>query len=721
MEFWTIYRAIRRKKWLILLCMALTLGAAMCGYRMLPTFYQATVVMMPSQAVLRDAAAGSDPGQPVDVSRMDAQMSTLLGMAQSRAVCARAVRELGIGMSPAALQRNVKVEQLLDTQAHTPTTLIRLQVQGNSPGMSVVMANAVAESFRDFYKDVSHREAVDNRRFLEDQVRVARAQMDEAEGRLREYTVKKNITMLPSQVQASLDGLKGLRTDLDASQARLMEVSARLAVQSRQLSSMGQTRKLTEMTSDGSAAAQLRTQISSMEKELSMLHSRYTLQHPKVVNLETQLARARQELARTSDNMVARETITRNPAYDVALDETRKLQAERASLVSRVGVLGATVRERERQLAGYAGADVDLGRRTLEYKNAQDNYNTVLARLNQAKIGESLTTDTGAIQIIDPADKAQGPIHEGPDQTQLLIGALILGLALGVGFALLSETLDNSIHTTEDAARLVNLPVMGAIPSLGSGSGRKGGAQLMVRQPDSSQAEAFRFLATDLLLSFEGTDTKCILVASARPNQGGTATLTNLAITLAQAGKRVILADADLRAPRLHKIFGVDNMIGLSDVIMDRSPLSSALKNTGQENLLLMTAGSAFSNPWQLLRSQRFSQVVEELKDQSDFVLFDSPSALLFADAVAMSRVVDGVIVVIKANQSSRADELRLRNLLNKARANTLGVVVNGVSGQVVDDGGFEDDYYTPAQMNALPDLGERRRNNDIQGAGRLG
>ena len=242
--------------------------------------HQATVVMMPSQAVLRDAAGGGEPGQPVDVSRMDAQKCTVLGMAQGRAVCARAVNGLGRGMSLAALQRNVKVEQVLDTQAHTPTTLIRLQVQANSPGMSVVMANAVAESFRDFYKDVSHREAVDNRRFLDDQVRVARGKMDEAEERLREYTIKKNITILLSQVQASLDGLKGLRTDLDAALARRMEVSARLAVQSRQVLAMRQTRRLTELTSDGSSAAQLRTQITSMEQELSMLRNRYTARHP---------------------------------------------------------------------------------------------------------------------------------------------------------------------------------------------------------------------------------------------------------------------------------------------------------------------------------------------------------------------------------------------------------------------------------------------------------
>ena len=366
-------------------------------------------------------ASGGDPAQPVDVSRMDAQMSTLLGMAQSRAVCARAVNELGLGMSLAALQRNVQVEQVLDTQAHPPTTLIRLQVQANSPGMSVVMANAVAESFRDFYKDVSHREAVDNRRFLDDQVRVARGKMDEAEERLREYTIKKNITILLSQVQASLDGLKGLRTDLDAALARRMEVSARLAVQSRQVLAMRQTRRLTELTSDGSSAAQLRTQITSMEQELSMLRNRYTARHPGRESRHP--TRAGPPGTRPDLRQHGRQgNRARNPAYDATSMRTVSSKRSALLLCPGSGPSAALSARGKGRLRATWCAMSDLGRRT-EYKNAQDNYNAILARLNQAG---SRKPHDGYRRDPDHRPGRQPRGRYEARQTQLLIAALVL-------------------------------------------------------------------------------------------------------------------------------------------------------------------------------------------------------------------------------------------------------------------------------------------------------
>ena len=249
---------------------------------------------------------------------------------------------------------------------------------------------------------------------------------------------------------------------------------------------------------------------------------------------------------------------------------------------------------------------------------------------------ESLTTDTGAIQIIDPADSPGADTRTR--QTQLLIAALVLGWPLGVGFALL-ETLDDSIHTTEDAARLVNLPVMGAIPSLGSGSSRKGGA-LMIRQPDSPQAEAFRFLAT-ICLSSEGPT----LEHSRRQRQAepGRHDHAHQSRRYSRAGRKT-RNPGRCRPAHAQAAQGVRR--GQRDRLQrcDHGPFADAER--AQEHrageLLLVTAGSAFSNPWQLLRSSASPRSLTNSRTKATSCCSIRRARLLFADAV-VSRLSTGL------------------------------------------------------------------------------
>jgi len=184
------------------------------------------------------------------------------------------------------------------------------------------------------------------------------------------------------------------------------------------------------------------------------------------------------------------------------------------------------------------------------------------------------------------------------------------------------------------------------------------------------------------------------MVATAKPGQGGTTTICNLAITIAQAGRRVILVDADLRRPSLHRIFETPNEEGLSTLLQDGTPIASALQKTEIENLVLLPAGPPPENPWKLLRSARMRDLIETLKENADYVFFDAPSAMVFADAVVLASLLDGVILVIRASQSPRGGELQIRNLLNKAGARVLGIVLNDAPADTVDSYNYHAHYY---------------------------
>jgi capsular exopolysaccharide synthesis family protein len=213
--------------------------------------------------------------------------------------------------------------------------------------------------------------------------------------------------------------------------------------------------------------------------------------------------------------------------------------------------------------------------------------------------------------------------------------------------------------------------------------------------PSSPYAEAYRFLRTDLLFTSQDQPLQTLCVVTPKPGQGGTTTIANLAIALAEADRRVILVDTDLRRPSLHQIFGVPNDVGLTSVLNDGADLADVLQETEVPNLLLLAAGPLAHNPSNLISSNRMRSLMAELRERADFVLFDTPSAIAFSDAVIIASMTDGALMVVRAHQPLRGSQLQVTTLLNKARANIVGAVLNDVTPSEVDTYYFHSHYYS--------------------------
>jgi capsular exopolysaccharide synthesis family protein len=197
---------------------------------------------------------------------------------------------------------------------------------------------------------------------------------------------------------------------------------------------------------------------------------------------------------------------------------------------------------------------------------------------------------------------------------------------------------------------------------------------------------------------------------------------SNLAVTLAQAGKRVVLVDANLRQSRIHRVFELDNSAGLSDVLAENLAAASVMHGSSVKNLTVIPSGSKPENPWGLLRSGRFTQLVADLKERNDLVLFDWPSALDFADAITISGAMDAAIVVTRADRTPREDELQLLDLLKKAHINVLGAVLNGAASTPSEGYHFHEHGSSSRKMDEVTRtiLSERHRNEDAQSAWRI-
>jgi polysaccharide biosynthesis transport protein len=377
-----------------------------------------------------------------------------------------------------------------------------------------------------------------------------------------------------------------------------------------------------------------------------------------------------------------------------------QIQAEMKKIVSKVRGQYMTALQRENMLRDALDRQKQeankLNESAIEYnllKRDADTYRQLyeglLQKLKEAGVTAGLKANN--FHIIDSARPPTGPIE--PNIPRNILFSILLGLATGVGLAFLIEGLDNTIRTTEQAQMISGLASLGMIP-LGSKSAREGAnpkrlviasskeAVELVTQvrPQSQMAESYRALRTSLLLSNLGAPPKVIMVTSALPQEGKTTTSINCAVVLAQKGVRVLLIDADLRRPSIHKTLGMGPRSGLSNVLTGSTTLEQAITRTSiLPNLYILPAGTPPPNPAELLASTNMREVLDQLREQYDHIVLDTPPSLSVTDAVVLSPRADAVMLVIRSGRTTKQALRRARDILAQVNAKVIGVLLNAV------------------------------------------
>jgi len=310
-------------------------------------------------------------------------------------------------------------------------------------------------------------------------------------------------------------------------------------------------------------------------------------------------------------------------------------------------------------------------------------YKGLLQRMKEAGISAGITASN--IQLLDQAELPIKP-HK-PNKDLNLILALIVGLFLGIGLAFFFEYLDNSVKTPEDVEQLVRLPFFGLVPEISHERRRRVDGEtscpvelITYGHPKSMLSEAYRNIRTSILLSFSGKPPKKIAISSPNPAEGKTTTAINTAIALSQTGARVLIIEADLRKPRIHRIFEQENGDGLSNYLSGHAELDSIIKNTEIPNLSCILSGPLPPNPSELLGSSVFKSMIESLGERFDHIILDAPPILGFTDSVILSTSVDGIILVVHGGKTPKETLQRAKDVLFQVNARILGVVINRVN-----------------------------------------
>jgi capsular exopolysaccharide synthesis family protein len=328
-----------------------------------------------------------------------------------------------------------------------------------------------------------------------------------------------------------------------------------------------------------------------------------------------------------------------------------------------------------------------------EAEGSRELYDSLLRKSKEAAVVASLRS--GNIRTVDSARVPESPSK--PNIPRNIALGMFMGLLAGVGLAIVLDILDNTVRTPEEAQNITHLPSLGLVPLMGDNADAKpatgkrlpaktsGGRNTSLGlvaygRPKSEVSEAYRALRTSVLLSAFGKAPKVLLLTSPLPQEGKSTTSVNLGIVLAQKGGRVLIVDADLRRPNIHRTFGVGSTAGLSTVLAGSDTFEkAAIPSPILPNLTILPAGPTPPQPSEMLGSPMMRELVARWAQEYDHVIIDSPPVLSVTDAVLLSSVADAVILVIRSGQTTKEALRRSRNLLAQVNARVLGIVMNAV------------------------------------------
>ncbi|MCU1453599.1 MAG: hypothetical protein JWN46_1745 [Acidimicrobiales bacterium] len=403
----------------------------------------------------------------------------------------------------------------------------------------------------------------------------------------------------------------------------------------------------------------------------------------------------------TSDDLLNAATKIRSQMSSID-DQAAKLNAQ----VNGLNDLIATTNDSTERQRLSAQRDQLRTTNASQLQNLQDRRSAYAQQLDQLQLTAALAQSSGA-QIVSAPQRPTSPVSPKPVRDAAI--ALVLGLAIGVGLAFLFEYLDDRIRTKDDLDQVSGgVTVLGLVPSLEGWKDRRSTRLVSMSEPNSPAAEAYRAVRTSIQFLAVERPIKLIQVTSPSAAEGKTTTLANLGVALAGAGREVVIVDCDLRRPRLHQFFGLENPHGLTSVMLgDDRPNDVFQAVPGVSRLSIVASGPPPPNPSELLSTRAAQAMLRAFGDHADYVLIDSPPLLPVADAVVLAGIVDATILVVDASSTTKRALVRSLELLRQVDAPLAGAVLNGVGSEAAYAYGYGG--YAYGYAPSKPSRRERR------------
>lgn len=544
------------------------------------------------------------------------------------------------------------------------TRILKINIDDNDPVQAARLANEFANVYANSNISLKMKTSNDAEDWLKKEVDKQKTKVRDSEYKLQVYKEKNDIISIENKENIINDSLVSINGSYLAAQKK--RVGAETTYKSL-LDREGnlQLEKLPTLSTDSDILKELKKEYLKQETILAEYRKVYKNKHPKMIRLFENIDYIKSRIKTEVEN-----------EYNYAKEDEAKFK---------------------KMLDDQKNESLALERRVIDYNALKREVETnervldiVLNRLKETSISSQVQTNN--VRVQDLAEAPRKPIK--PKKRLNVALAVIMGLTGGIGLAFFREYMDNTLKDPSEIAGLLQIPVLGSVPRVktdGKSIKNKSDIDKIVEKDSASLAsEAYRSIRTGLLFSLDQSGSaKSIVITSSVPREGKTITAVNLAMMIANSGEKVLLVDADMRRPRIHTVFNMENKSGLSQFLTGDADLMEIANISGVDNLYIVTAGKGTHKPAELLSSNNMKIFLEKAGKEFSKIIFDAPPVGLVTDAAILSSICTGTVLIAEGSRTNRELLKRSKELLGKVNARILGVIVNNVSIS-------RDNYYYP-------------------------
>jgi capsular exopolysaccharide synthesis family protein len=549
--------------------------------------------------------------------------------------------------------------------------LVTVNYSTHEPELSAKIANTIARAFIDFNLESKIDATQQARDWLEKQLESLKARVEVSEERLNKYARENEIIGIDEKQNIVTQRLADLSTSLNQATAeRINKEALYKEADGKDIDSI-------PAVINNTLIQKLTNDYTTLEVEYFQLSKLYKPEYPKMVRLKEQINKLNASIDKEKRKII------------------NSIKSDYQAALKRENYLMTALNKQKAETLALNQRSIQYNILKRETDTNKELYNGLLQRLKETGVSSGISMSN--ILILDRAEVPQVP--DKPKKKLNILLAVLIGLFGGTGLAFFMEYLDNTVKTHEDIERFVQLPFLGIVPLLPSGS--KGNPRsepikeiMKVNESNPHISEAYRNIRTSILYATPGIHPKVIVMTSTKIGEGKTTTVINIAQTLIQTGGKVLLIDGDMRRGKLHWYLNLDNSKGLSDYLSGQKEVDTILKKTYVTNLYAITSGPTPPNPSELIGSKKMSDLIDQMKPLYDYIIVDSPPIFGVSEGIILTTIADGVILVIKAGETPREAVQRAKKILSDVDAKVLGVVLNGINLESPDYGYYYHYYY---------------------------
>ncbi len=668
-----------QRRWIIVICLVLALGAAIVYLSVATPIYQGTAQVIVEQNTPRIIA--NDPSGMM-MANAPNYLWTQCTLLRSRAILEPVANDPAI--------RGLKTfegdAQDVFGQLRNMTTaavgrrddVISVSVKSPFAEDAARIANAIVVAFTRYHDTAKRSTAREILDILQNQKVKLDSELAAKRQAMLEFKTKNaSFSLGTDRANPTMERLARLSAALTEMQLNTLNAQAAYETAKTMMDDPIKARQLLETRQFKSETAQLRREMREMQQRFAGLSKNYMPGFPELNAIQASIKQLNDEMAAEDRKIIE--------AYVAELDaQVQAAKRNEEQIQNLLNEQRKEVLQLNTVAAQYAVVQSEL-------EGLERAADEIYGRIKQL----SVTEDVGALNVqrVESAVPADHPVE--PNKPMTLLYALVAGSMLGAGLAFLRDWMDQRLRSAEEIKQVLALPVLGVVPHIsGTRTPMQRGMHLHL-EPMSDVAEAYRTIRTAVYFGQTGGVAKTLLITSPAPGDGKTTLASNLAIAMAQAGNRILLLDADFRKPTQHKIFELDKRSGLSSVLAGDAKLAEVIHSTPIAGLDVLPCGPIPANPSEILNSQTFADLLQDLSSRYDHVLLDSPPIMPVTDARILAASCDATVLALRAEKTTRKGAVYARDVLHSVGSAILGVVVNDVPRRR----GIYGYYYSDAEM----------------------